>query len=40
VIASHFNDSSGSPWHYDNALGATGMKVGGYKSVGFTWSKF
>jgi hypothetical protein len=40
VIASMFNDSSGSPWHYDNALGATGMKVGGYKSVGFTWSKF
>jgi hypothetical protein len=40
VIASMFNDSSGSPWHYDNALGATGMKVGGYKSLGFTWTKF
>jgi len=39
VIASMFNDSSGSPWHYDNALGATGMKVGGYKSLGFTWTK-
>ncbi len=40
VIASTFNDSSGSPWHYDNALGATGMKVGGYKSLGFSWTKF
>jgi hypothetical protein len=40
VIASLFNDSSGSPWHYDNALGATGMKVGGYKSLGFSWTKF
>ena len=40
VIASIFNDSSGSPWHYDNALGATGMKVGGYKSLGFSWTKF
>jgi hypothetical protein len=40
VIASMFNDSSGSPWHYDNALGATGMKVGGYKSLGFSWTKF
>lgn len=40
VIASQFNDSSGSPWHYDNALGATGMKVGGYKSLGFSWTKF
>jgi len=40
VICSMFNDSSGSPWHYDNALGATGMKVGGYKSLGFTWTKF
>jgi hypothetical protein len=40
VIASQFNDSSGSPWHYDNALGATGLKVGGYKSLGFSWTKF
>ena len=40
VIAGMFNDSSGSPWHYDNALGATGMKVGGYKSLGFSWTKF
>jgi Tfp pilus assembly protein PilX len=40
VICSMFNDSSGSPWHYDNALGATGMKVGGYKSLGFSWTKF
>jgi hypothetical protein len=39
LIAARFNDSSGSPWHYDNALGATGMKVGGYKSLGFTWTK-
>ncbi len=40
VIASKFTDQSGSPWHYDNALGATGMKVGGYKSLGFSWTKF
>jgi Tfp pilus assembly protein PilX len=40
VIAANFYDSSGSPWHYDNALGATGMKVGGYKSLGFSWTKF
>jgi hypothetical protein len=38
VIASMFNDSSGSPWHYDNALGATGLKVGGFKSLGFSWT--
>jgi len=40
LIAKAFDDESGSPWHYDNALGQAGMKVGGYKSLGLSWSKF
>jgi Tfp pilus assembly protein PilX len=41
VITDNFNDSSGSPWHYDTAEANSVMQIGNFRPVGgFSWSKF
>jgi Tfp pilus assembly protein PilX len=41
AVVQNFNDSSGSPFHYDQALQNAVMQVGQYRPVGgFSWSRF
>jgi Tfp pilus assembly protein PilX len=41
AIVKTFNDQSGSPFHYDSALGGSITQVGQYRPIGgFSWSKF
>jgi len=41
IITNNFNDSSGSPWHYDTAEQNSVLQLGNFIPVGgFSWSKF
>jgi hypothetical protein len=40
AVVKNFNDSSGSPFHYDTSLQTQLTQAGPYHVVGFSWSKF
>jgi hypothetical protein len=41
IVTGNFADTSGSPFHYDDALKNSALKVGPFMPVGgFSWSKF
>jgi hypothetical protein len=40
AVVKDFEDASGSPFHYDNALQNTVIQVGPFQQIGYSWSKF
>jgi hypothetical protein len=41
IVVKNFADTSGAPFHYDDALKSSALQVGQFRPIGgFSWSKF